>query len=340
MRKWFVGSFIGAMLAAAVVVPWGVLAATTGSTSPGGAASTSSGSPGQGLEISPPVVELSANPGQTVTVPIDVRDITRGELIAKGQADDFGASSNESGQPQILLNENGETRYSLKYWIPSVPDMDLQPDQLKTADIVINVPANAEPGGHYGVVRFTAVPPNLAGTGVALSASVGTLILLTVNGPVTHNLTLVQFSSGLQNNKTDNWTSKSSFETGPVDFLVRLHNGGTVHEQPSGQIVVKNMFGRQVSTMTVNSTGGNVLPDSIRRFTTAMSNKKLFGYYSATLSLTYAKTMRVNGSLHFWVIPWMLVLTVLLLIVILFFALRWALKRYNEHIISKAGGRR
>ena len=338
MRKWFAGSFIGAMLLVAIVAPWGVFAAT-GSTSPGGAASTSAGSPGQGLEISPPLIQLSANPGQTVSVKINVRDITTGELIAKGEADDFGASSNESGEPQILEHENGETRYSLKYWIPSVPDLDLQPQQLKTADIAINVPANAEPGGHYGVIRFTAVPPNLQGTGVALSASVGSLVLLTVNGPITHNLSLVQFSSG-QQSKNDNWTTQKSFETGPIDFLVRVHNGGSVHEQPVGQIVVKNTWGHQISTMIVNPNGGNVLPDSIRRFTTTLSNKKLFGYYTATLSLTYAGNQHVNGSLHFWVIPWMLVLTILLLLIILFFVLRWALKRYNEHIISKAGGRR
>jgi hypothetical protein len=337
MRKWFVGTFIGAILAAAVVAPWVAQAATSGSV--GSSASTSSGSPGQGLEISPPVIELSANPGQTVTTKISLRDVTHGELIAKGQTDDFGAGTNEDGQPQLLLNETGATRYSLKYWIEPVPDMDLQPQQLVVTTVIINVPANAEPGGHYGVVRFTALPPNLQGTGVALSASVGTLILLRVNGPVTDKLSLVEFSNGHQT-KDGSWINQWFFETGPVGFLVRLRNEGTVHEQPSGRITVKNAWGHQIATMTVNANGGNVLPDSIRRFTEQLSNKKLFGYYKATVALTYAGSKHLSGTLSFWVIPWKLLLAVLVLLIVLFFAFRWGLRRYNEHIISKASGKR
>lgn len=338
MRKWFVSGTIGAGLVAVMLAPLLVTAAAT----PGPTAkptTSNGGSPGQGLELSPPVVELSANPGQTVTVNISVRDVTNGELIAKGQADDFGAGNNEEGQPQLLLHETGETRYSLKYWIGSVPDLDLQPEQLKTSTVTINVPANAEPGGHYGVVRFTAVPPNLNGTGVALSASVGTLILLRVNGPVTEKLSLAQFSTG-HADKNGEWFDQSMFETGPVNFLVRLRNEGTVHEQPRGSVVVKNWLGRKVGAVAVNPTGGNVLPDSIRRFTGTLGSKRLFGYYSASLALTYDGGKTLDGRLSFWVIPWKLLLLVLLLLVLLYFALRWALKKYNNYIIAQAGHRR
>jgi hypothetical protein len=325
MRRWFT-SGIAVVVASAFLVAPGAVAAPA----PAG------GSPGQGLEISPPVVQLTADPGQTVTTQIRVRNVTSGELIAKGRADDFGAGTDESGNPKLLLDETGATRYSLKYWIGSVPDLDLTPQQLKTTTITVRVPANAEPGGHYGLVRFTALPPNLVGTGVALSASVGTLILLKVNGAVTEKLSMAEFSTGVLNQKTEAYTKKGFFEYGPVDFLVRIKNDGSVHEKPVGSITIKNTFGVKSAMVSVNDKGGNVLPDSIRRFPVTLANKKLFGYYTANLALTYANGQKLSATTSFWVIPWKLIVLALIGLVVLLYLLRLGVRRYNEHIIAMA----
>jgi len=239
----------------------------------------------------------------------------------------------------LLLDETGATRYSLKYLVQSVPNLDLAPQELKTSVITIKVPSNAEPGGHYGVIRFTAVPPNLQGTGVALSASVGTLVLLRVNGPVTDNLSVAEFASGHQS-QNGTWKGNNFFETGPVDFLARLHNGGTVHEKPEGKITVKNLLGKPVGSVVVNSKGGNVLPDSIRRFTQTLNSKKLFGYYTATMAVTYAGNQSLGAKLSFWVIPWKLLLIVMAVLVVMFFLIKIGLRKYNDHIISQARRRR
>jgi len=321
---------------AARVCAWVCLLALVPVGSAMAATSVANGSPGQGLEISPPLEELSANPGQTLTLNIMVRDVTSGELIATAEADDFGAGSNELGQPQILLNETGATRYSLKYWISPVGDFDLQPEQLRSVPITIKVPLNAEPGGHYGLVRFTAEPPNLKGTGVALSASVGSLILLTVNGNITHKLSVVQFSVGQNNVKTGVFTDRNFFNNGPMDFLVRISNSGTVHEQPTGEIAVTDMLGTNITNVAVNEKMGNILPASIRRFVQTLDKKALFGYFNAKLTMSYASGKTLTASLGFWVIPWKLVLIVIVVLVIVFFLLRLALRKYNEHIIAQA----
>jgi hypothetical protein len=307
---------------------------------------TPPGSPGQGLEISPPVMELSANPGQTVTAVIRVRNVTSGELIATGHADDFGAGTDENGEPKILINETGATRYSLKYWVSGVPDLTLAPQELKTTVVTIAVPKDAEPGGHFGVIRFTAVPPNLKGTGVALSASVGTLVLMKVNGPVTEKLSLASFETqqGGQKPCQPGQSCKephpsSFFEHGPVDFVVRVHNEGTVHEKAQGTITVTNMLGRKVGEVAVNPKGGNVLPDSVRKFQQGLASNRMFGYYTAMLKLTYAGGKTLEGKLSFWVIPWKLILIVMLLLVVLFLLGRIGLRKYNESIIRKARGR-
>ena len=320
------------VVALAVVSSSLALAATPAPT----AAPKASGS-GQGLEISPPVIELSADPGQTITATIRVRNVASGPLIAKGKADDFGAGATEDGQPRLLLEEQGATRYSLKYWISSVPDLKLAPQELKTATVNIAIPKNAEPGGHFGVIRFTAVPPDLDGTGVALSASVGALVLLKVSGNVKDDLNLAEFSTGALDAKGLIRTKTNFFETGPVGFLVRLRNSGTVHEKGTGGITVTDTFGNNVATVAVNEKGGNVLPDSVRRFEQSLAKKNLFGRYNAKLSLTYlGGQKKIDSTTSFWVIPWKLILIVIITLVILFFGLKYALGKYNQKIIAQS----
>jgi hypothetical protein len=223
--------------------------------------------------------------------------------------------------------------------VQGVPDLRLAPQELKTATVTIKVPTNAEPGGHFGVIRFTAVPPDLEGTGVALSASIGTLVLLRVSGEVKDKLSMVEFAS-LKDGKKAGF-----FEHGPIDFMVRVKNEGTVHEKVQGSIEVTNMFGKKIGTVPVNSRGGNVLPDSIRRFPSTddksdkleLSNKALFGMYTAKLNLTYlGGKEKLSTSLSFWVIPWKMILLVLVGLVALFYVLRLSIRRYNQHIINMA----
>jgi hypothetical protein len=332
MHKWFVKALVGALGAAVISAPL-ALAATPPPTA-GNAGS------GQGLEISPPVIQLDANPGQTVTTVIRVRNVTSGVLIAKGKVDDFGAGTDESGTPKLLLDESGATRFSLKYWVSGVPDLTLASQELKTATVSINVPRNAEPGGHFGVVRFTGVPPDLNTTGVALSASVGTLILLRVSGAITDKADLAQFSTGVPATGKTPFSKKSFFEHGPVAFLVRIKNEGTVHEKVKGSIELRDTFGKKVTSVVVNASGGNVLPDSTRRFEEVYANKQLFGHYTAKLALTYAGNKTITGTTGFWVIPWKLILLVLLGLVIVLWVLKIGMRRYNEHIIAQARRRR
>lgn len=293
---------------------------------------------GQALEIAPPVIYLTVNPGQTVKTQIFLRDISSGDLIVTGQANDFTAAG-EDGTPKILLNETGPNPYSLKDWISPPTQLRLVPKEVKTMSITVNVPANASPGGHYGIIRFTATPPNLNNSGVSLSTSLGALMLVTVNGQIKQDLSVKQFSVS-HKGKTGNL-----FESGPVDFLVRLTNNGNVHEQPAGQIAVTDMFGKKIASVNINLPPRNILPQSTRRFQSALDksvigNKKLFGRYTAKLTVTYANNKKTTTStLKFWVIPYKLIAIVIAALIAGFFALRFALRRYNRYIINRSGRR-
>jgi len=297
---------------------------------------------GQALEIAPPVIILTADPGQTITTDISIRNISGGELIVTGQLNDFVAAG-EDGTPKILMDETDadirNNPYSIINWISPMPQLDLISRQIATLPVTINVPKDAAPGGHYGVVRFTGVPPELKGTGVSLSASLGSLILVRVNGDVEENLSISEFSA------SQNGIKKSLFETAPLKFSERIKNTGNLHEQPSGLVTVTDMFGNKLATLGVNATApqGNVLPGSTRLFTQdldskVIGNKILFGLYTATLKLTYANNQIITQTITFWVIPYTLIGFIIILIIGGFIGLRYAVKRYNQHIRNQALG--
>lgn len=299
------------------------------------APNTTSPAAGQALEIAPPVLNISANPGQTVTTQIKLRDVSTSKLLVKSQVNDFVAAG-EDGTPKLLLDNNEPNPYSLKGWIDPLPDMLMEPREVKDLPVVIRVPANAAPGGYYGVVRFTATPPELEDTGVSLSASLGSLLLLRVNGAAKEGLEITEFSMNSGGKAT------TLFEATPITFVERLKNTGNIHEQPAGQITVTDMFGNKIGLVNVNLPPRNILPASIRKFEqkldhTIIGNKMLFGRYTANLVVTYGSNKQtVTKSLVFWVIPWRLIATVIVGLIVAFFLLRFTIKRYNQSIIDRS----
>ena len=305
----------------------------TAQTTPPAAPGTNTS--GQALEIAPPVLNLTANPGQTLNTQVSLRDISSSALIVTGEVNDFVASG-EDGTPKILLDDSEPNPYSLKDWVAPLPSLTLQPRQIENLPVTINIPADAAPGGYYGVIRFTATPPELEGQGVSLSASLGALVLLRVSGDVKESLTIEEFSVSRDG------TTGTLFESTPLQFIERIKNTGSVHLQPAGQVTITDMFGKKVAAVNVNLPPRNILPQSIRKFeqpldSSVLGNKQLFGRYTADLRVTYGDSgQEVLASTTFWVIPYKLIGIAVAALVIGFIALRIGIRRYNQHIIKKA----
>ena len=60
-------------------------------------------STGQGLEISPPLIERQVNPGEKIEMDIKLRNVTDSTVTTTSQVDDFVAAG-EDGQPKLLLD--------------------------------------------------------------------------------------------------------------------------------------------------------------------------------------------------------------------------------------------
>lgn len=280
-----------------------------------------------GIIISPPLTEKEVAPGTTFTGTIKVTNPNPStDLKIDVTISDFKASG-EDGE-QTFVDPISNNTYSLGTWISVDKTFVLTANEVKEVQYSITVPANAEPGGHYGVIFFSpsqTQSSSLNGSGVTAIPKVGSLLLLTVPGDVKYAGNIDQFS-----------VSKKLYSDSKsvVDFTTRFQNLGTNHVKPQGNIVITNLMGKEIATLQVNEKMGNVLPDSIRRFKNSWEKKYGFGYYKATVNLAFGESGTASSVLSFWIVPWKettAVVVVLILIIWILSHLRWGGKGKNEY---------
>ena len=172
-------------------------------------------------------------------------------------------------------------------------------EKSKTIEVVISVPDNAQAGGYFGAVRFAPASPDGGGQ-VNLSASVASLILLTVPGDIVEQLQLTDFSI-LQNDRAVTNVSKPD----NLKATVRFQNKGNVQIGPFGKISVKN--GNEVvysADFNNKDPRDVILPDSARRWDIPLEKIGTFGRYEINATLTYGqKNQTIEVTKVLWVIP-------------------------------------
>jgi hypothetical protein len=282
-----------------------------------------------GLQVSPAIAELNGEAGKSYKIDIKTTNVTASDLVFDSVVNDFSAKD-ETGNPSIDVDNANPTTASLRQWVTIVKSFTLKARETKTISITINIPSDAEPGGHYGVVRFSGRAPDIE-SGVGLAASTGTLVLVKVAGAIDEKLNLITFQT------SQNENASGIFEYGPIDFIARFENKGNIHVKPVGQIEVRDMFGNKVDTLPMNADKGNVLPLSIRKFQSTLDREWMFGRYTADISVAYGTTgQALVQTISFWVIPYKVILGALLVLVTLIFVFRTLIKRYNNYIINRA----
>lgn len=294
-------------------------------------AETSSANSAQGIEVSPASVELNASPGKTYNVTLHIRNVTSSSMVYTSAVQDFD-SSGETGSPHITINDKLPATASVRTWVGMIPKFTIGAQQQQIVNAQITVPDNAEPGGHYGVLTFSGTAPQLDSTGVGLSASVGVLMLMRVDGAITEKADLASFYTANRDGKQSFF-----FESSPISFVTRIKNTGNIHIKPSMNIEVRDMFGGVVKTIKANESSANVLPDSIRRFDSKMDKPWMFGMYTANMSAGYGTNgQAITNSITFWVVPYKIVLAGLFVLSTIIYIFSRLLKAYNKRIIQKA----
>jgi hypothetical protein len=298
------------------------------------------------ITLSPPKFEFSAEKGGSIAEVITITNGEDTELTLEISVADFSASG-ELGKAQFTEGEANDG-FSISSWIQLNSQTVVVPANEKvTVPFVVQVPENAEAGGHFGTIFFS---PVVAPQGdVSIRQKVGTLLLVRVAGEVIEQGELDIFAPYKTSITGENLTlakKKAIFSQFPINLGVRFSNTGNVHTKPQGSIQIKNMFGKDVARVgeelilnsagavtgtrlvdyiPVNDEAGNVLPNNSRAFmqewkgygSEIINNEQKrvirwqgtgLGRYSAQLNLSYGSTELPAQVIHFWIIPWMILL--------------------------------
>jgi len=279
-------------VALAIVIAAGLMSASS-------SAQEGDQSAANALKISPMRTDVSADPGETKVVKVTVTNPTNAKVGIRIIQNDFIAGD-EEGTPAIILDENEFAKSnSLKRFMTPLENVVLEPNETRVIDAEIVVPADAEPGGYFGVVRFAPTDPDTGGQ-VNVSPSVASLILLTVNGDAPEKLSLTDFR--VQQGER----SKSFYVNGDgLSLFVRFDNTGNVQAGPFGKVSVQK--GSEVvyeADFNDSEQRDMVLPGSARRWTIPLEQTTGFGKYTVSATFTYgAKNQTIQMSDSFWVIP-------------------------------------
>lgn len=280
--------------------------------------------PGEGLTISPPISEPKVKPGESVTQTIRLTNPTAKIIEVYPRTMDFRAKG-EGGEPDFYVATADSDKFSLSKWITYNPTkIVLTPEQVVEYQYTIKVPTDAEAGGHYGAVFFVSEPPKSSteSSKVSIGSMVGSLILVTVPGETIEKGIVDDFVTNLKLYLTGN----------TVNFSTRISNIGNVHFKPKGNIKVKSAFGGQTTTLTFNEKGGNVLPDTTRKFENSWKYKWYqVGYFKANLSLIYGTSEKtMNATTSFWILPWWFIIVLIILILLIIILVSWLIKRRKK----------
>lgn len=253
--------------------------------------------------LEPGKIEIFLNPGEKVVRNISIINRTNRKSDYKIEIEDFVGSDNPN-TPVLLLGKD-KSPYSFKDNLtPEQDSFSLGFGQKIELPIEISVPDNAQPGGFYSSVIVSSVPSEEAGasqTGARIISRVGVLMFIRVNGAVEQNGEVTDFRVG---------GGEGSFmQEGPVPMEILFKNSGSVHLVPYGEIVIRNLLGKQVAKLPVDAYFA--LPKSVRYRQVTWEQGKLFGRYSAELTMHagYEGKQDVK-KLVFWVIPWLYIVIV------------------------------
>ncbi|HEY5668134.1 MAG TPA: hypothetical protein VIR03_03140 [Candidatus Saccharimonadales bacterium] len=308
-----------------------------------------------GLGISPRK-DYSIQPGKNISDTIYISNLsTTQDLDVELSLVDFGAQ-NETGAPALRVNDESstaQTPWSLKPFIKLPSTQHIAAGKSVYAPISVAIPASQGAGSYYSAIQYKAVNP-VTKQRVNIAASTATLVFVTVPGNAREQLIMKEFGA---------WQSTSNQLSGafkglyigasPKELAYRFQNNGNIAEQPSGSILIKNMFGhnsveiqdanpkRQLSLIgqtrriqvclktSVLNDQSNATGNSVKQ-TICDAPGLMPGHYTAQIVVFYGlsnnNTQEIQATASFWYFPWWFIVGTIVVIIALVL-LGWLIKR-------------
>lgn len=309
-----------------------------------------------GLSITPRK-NYTIKPGQTITDKLTVGNLDNNNaLTVTLRMIDF-TFTDQSGTPKLSIAADAPlTPWSLKPFTTLPQTLHVPPGGSESVEYSITIPENQGAGSYYSAIMYQAGGSN--GGNVGLNASGVTLAFVSVPGIVDEKLTLQKFGAyaSEDNGVTGKYIFIATMGT-PKMIAYTLKNEGNVFEAPAGNVIIKNMFGKQVADVITNPNGSLALIGQERLFATCIrtvqeevaflggtsknttcTDPKLWpGRYTAELNVLYGQngnqTREITATATFWILPWWFIILVAAVLGALAYGI-WRLQRKLRSIVN------
>lgn len=273
--------------------------------------------------------EFDLAPGSSQVVTITVENPSSSAIIAKPIVNNFLPSEDESGTPRLILDENVlPPANDFERLVQPLEEFEIPAGTKANVDVIISAPRDVRAGGYYGAIRFVPILPGLGDAqNVALTASVGTIFLVTVPGDLKQQLDLIQLSAA------EGTSPKGFFIGGDVAIATRLKNSGDIHVQPFGKIQVKSFFNKVLHEYEFNNADprANILPESTRKFIDEIPQSKWLGRYTITANLGYGSNGQlITAKTAFWYFSTLVFYLLLFGLLVLVATIYWFVRRFKK----------
>ncbi|MEK7152594.1 MAG: hypothetical protein AAB834_01495 [Patescibacteria group bacterium] len=310
---------------------------------PGATAMAQSNNGDFSLQVTPSPLVTLLKPGLTTALELKIRNAGSNPETLKIEPRSF---TFDSKTEKVQLGDHAPEDVD---WIRfRDPTFTIQPGQWFTQQISLSPPKDAGFSYSFALVISRAKAPQAPSTGQALKGSLAVFTLISIDRPgAKRKLEVVKFVS-----------SKGVYEYLPAELSIQFKNTGNTIVQPFGNIFIQRRGNdaSPISTLSVNERKGYILPGSARTtearwedgFPVYKSSdpdkgtekrqliwnwgdlsKLRIGRYTAKAIAVYNDGQRdvpIQGEIHFWIIPWKILL-VLLLVLLLIAAGLWSLIR-------------
>jgi len=270
----------------------------------------------KGIQISPLTYNFEIKPGESQTAKVTLTNRNDVALSFVMETEDFSAVS-EEGAPSFAATPKQEGVTTLADWVkfPSDKEGTIEPKAGKEVAFTIDVPQQAEPGGHYAAVFAKEVKKTPEGeTEIGVASRVGTLLLISVPGLVTKSAEITEFSP------------PKFVWRGPVDLKMKVQNTGSVHYDSLGQVVLKPLWGKG---STVDMGTHTIIPKSIRSYTAKWDKRFPFGYYRLKATAQDGDKGLVDKSATLIAVPLEIAAPALVVLIIIIIVVKYIRRRYR-----------
>jgi len=261
---------------------------------------------------------IKLKPGERKQVQIKLRNGSTEEVTLESKAADFVVAE-DGATPVTVDDKQADTRWSLASWLTLAPaEHKLASEDVAVINVLIEVPEDALPGGHYAMIYHRPLNANtLTESGSGISQRVGTLLYVIVEGQINEEAYITDF----------NWPK--FLENGPVNFSIQVDNQSDIHINTKPVVKVYNLFGKEVANIEIETK--NVFPKNTREFAGTWNRIWGLGYYKAVVEAAYGSQGQImTATAGLYLIPVKIILLALIVILIITILILSFKKRKNS----------